>query len=355
LAETSFPYLEPDFKRRFRAQAESALKAAAFPRVLQHRGSFMHLDFAACRGLDPAQFKLLAAFAHHADAAGECRVLQSEIAAEMGISASTVCRWTAELVHRGCLTRTRIGGGSYRYRIAARFLAGFVPAVQSNSFAMKEFVPEVQINFSTVEKSNLFTMNKSNSHQKTASNPKGAGRSGELHPVKSGIAHAASADSGAPASAPAFVVPSSELRSSEGEQEALSADLIPIGWEAAAAAERGLAGLGPVNLRAEWRKLVAYSEGARITIWRWRGWALKARADGSRSSAEDFDPRAAFNLSSAEEKLPGDERQQRQARDWVLTGFWLRSGTWGPAPDMPGCSLPAALVRWCRRERAAAA
>jgi len=25
---------------------------------------------------------------------------------------------------------------------------------------------------------------------------------------------------------------------------------------------------------AEWRKLVAYSEGARITIWRWRGWAL---------------------------------------------------------------------------------
>jgi len=39
VARPSFPYLAPDFKRRFRAQAEVALGAAAFPRVLlQHRG-----------------------------------------------------------------------------------------------------------------------------------------------------------------------------------------------------------------------------------------------------------------------------------------------------------------------------
>jgi len=50
--------------------------------------------------------------------------------------------------------------------------------------------------------------------------------------------------------------------------------------------------------------------------------------------------------------MPGDERQQRQARDWVRRGFWLRDGSWGPAPDQPGCSLPAELVAWCLRERA---
>jgi len=52
--------------------------------------------------------------------------------------------------------------------------------------------------------------------------------------------------------------------------------------------------------------------------------------------------------------LPGDERQQRQA-GWVRRGFWLRDGSWGPAPDQPGCTLPAELVAWCRRERQAAA
>jgi hypothetical protein len=46
-----------------------------------------------------------------------------------------------------------------------------------------------------------------------------------------------------------------------------------------------------------------------------------------------------------------DERQQRQARDWVKRGFWLRDGSWGPAPDQPGCSLPPGLIAWCLRER----
>jgi len=55
------------------------------------------------------------------------------------------------------------------------------------------------------------------------------------------------------------------------------------------------------------------------------------------------------------EPLPGNERQQRQARDWVRRGFWLRDGSWGPAPDQPGCNLPPALIAWCLAERAALA
>jgi len=53
----------------------------------------------------------------------------------------------------------------------------------------------------------------------------------------------------------------------------------------------------------------------------------------------------------ADTSLPGDEREQRQARDWVRKGFWLRNGMWGPAPDQPGCNLPAGLVAWCLSER----
>ena len=120
-------------------------------------------------------------------------------------------------------------------------------------------------------------------------------------------------------------------------------DEIPIGWEEAAAAERRLAGLGPVNLRTEWRKLVAYSEGQRITIWRWRGWVLKARCDRTAADLPAIEERLPMGNS-----LPGDERQQRQARDWVRRGFWLRDGSWGPAPDQAGCTLPAGLVAWCR-------
>jgi len=321
----------------------------------------MFLDFAACRDLDPALFKLLAAFAHHAEGAGECRVLQAKLAAEMAISASTVCRWTADLVQRGCLTRARIGGGSYRYTIALWCLAELLPPATFNSFTMKEFVPAVQINCSTIEQSNFPTAGKSKSHPKTAGNPKGAEAAPpELHPVKSGIAHAASPDSGAPADAPALVVPSSGSKEPSERELSLSQDEIPNGWEEAAAAERRLAGLAPVNLPCEWRKLVAYSEGQKVSIWRWRGWVLKARGDhsaGAEKGAVGTFPAAEFCIQnrSAPNRIPGDERQQRQARDWVRSGFWLRSGTWGPAPDQPGCTLPPALVAWCLRERAALA
>ena len=137
------------------------------------------------------------------------------------------------------------------------------------------------------------------------------------------------------------------------EREQLSQqDEIPQGWEAAAAAERRLAGLGPVNLACEWRKLVAYSEGARITLWRWRGWALKARGE---RAADQFDIVKLKATTAVDQEsnahLIGDDRQQRQARDWVRSGFWLRGGMWGPAPDQPGCTLPAALIAWCLRER----
>jgi hypothetical protein len=146
------------------------------------------------------------------------------------------------------------------------------------------------------------------------------------------------------------VDPSSDQRSSEGEQLSQQ-DEIPDGWKEAAAAERRLAGLPDVDLRLEWRKLVNHTEGQRISIWRWRGWVLKARCDRPAS----IGPQAMSSTETVDNTLPGDERQQRQARDWVRSGFWLRSGAWGPAPDQAGCTLPAGLVAWCLRERSVAA
>jgi len=69
------------------------------------------------------------------------------------------------------------------------------------------------------------------------------------------------------------------------------------------------------------------------------------------SSTETVDDGSSNTTST----LPGDERQQRQARDWVRRAFWLRDGSWGPAPDQPGCNLPPALIAWCLAERAALA
>jgi hypothetical protein len=45
--------------------------------------------------------------------------------------------------------------------------------------------------------------------------------------------------------------------------------------------------------------------------------------------------------------MAGNEREQRQARDWAERGFWLRDGSWGPAPDQAGCNLPPSLIAWC--------
>jgi len=55
--------------------------------------------------------------------------------------------------------------------------------------------------------------------------------------------------------------------------------------------------------------------GARITIWRWRGWVLKARGDAALAKNDTHvsisGSVAAGDSSSG---IPGDERQQRQAR-----------------------------------------
>ena len=39
-----------------------------------------------------------------------------------------------------------------------------------------------------------------------------------------------------------------------------------------------------------------------------------------------------------DDSLPGDERQQRQARDWVRKGFWLRNGMWDRRRTRRGAS-----------------
>ena len=85
-------------------------------------------------------------------------------------------------------------------------------------------------------------------------------------------------------------------------------------------------------------------------------WAMRARLDRTNTpppvdSPKGLNPETLPNAAP----LPGDDREQRQARDWVRRGFWLRDGSWGPAPDQPGCTLPVGLVAWCRRERQARA
>ena len=51
--------------------------------------------------------------------------------------------------------------------------------------------------------------------------------------------------------------------------------------------------------------------------------------------------------------LPGDERQQRQARDWVRRGFWLRDGL-GSGAGSAWLHATGSLIAWCLRERAQA-
>jgi len=83
---------------------------------------------------------------------------------------------------------------------------------------------------------------------------------------------------------------------------------------------------------------------------------LKARGDRVPTPGQsEADSRGSLSSTLDKFELPGDERQQRQARDWVRRGFWLRDGSWGPAPDQPGCNLPPALIAWCLAERAALA
>ena len=266
------------------------------------------IPFEAFQALPPFEFKLMAAVLRYVNRQGECCPALYQLAADVGSSEATVSRAMARLAERGCFTRKRQGNGRYLYRVAEHFLARRI---------RKPGLPP--------SRQKLEIYNSADSH---------------VAAVQDGLSYAARQE----------VDPSSDQRSSEGEQAALSEGEIPIGWEEAAAAERRLAGLGPVNLRAEWRKLVAYSEGARITIWRWRGWALKAHADAAPGSENVNKINTAADTS-----LPGDERQQRQARDWVRRGFWLRDGSWGPAPDQAGCTLPAGLVAWCLRERKAQA
>ena len=264
------------------------------------------VPFEAFQALPPFEFKLMAAVLRYVNRQGECCPALYQLAADVGSSEATVSRGMSRLEQHGCFTRERQGNGRYLYRIGERFLARRIgkPKIDGN--------------------------------RATPSNRP------HLAPVQDSLSHGARQE----------VTPSSDLRSSEGEQQLSQQDEIPVDWEAAAAAERRLAGLGPVNLMAEWRKLVAYSEGARITIWRWRGWVLKARCDKPAETATIVAPTASTIVDG---RLPGDDRQQRQARDWVRRGFWLRDGSWGPAPDQPGCGLPPALIAWCLRERAALA
>jgi hypothetical protein len=187
------------------------------------------VNFEVFQALPPFEFKLMAAVLRYVNRQGECCPALHQLAADVVVSEATVSRAMARLEGRGCFTRERQGNGRYLYRIAERFLP------------------------------------RRSKKPKIDGSPAGPSNRPHLAAVQDGLSHGARQE----------VAPSGSKEPS-GEQAALSEGEIPSGWEEAAAAERCLAGLGPVNLRAEWRKLVAYSEGQRITIWRWRGWVLKA-------------------------------------------------------------------------------
>jgi len=270
---------------------------------------FVAIPLAVLRPLELRHRWLMQVFVSFAGPGGRCWPSLALLAEEAGEHLSWVRRNVQEALERGYITRKPRRGGGYTYTIAERFLPVRGKPV---------LVPTVNAGVPTVGTEEHL--------EEHLEEPSERAQNTSFHG-------------------------GSKLLS-------LSQDEIPIGWEEAAAAERRLAGLGPVNLRAEWRKLVAYSEGARITIWRWRGWVLKARGERN-PSADTRNCSGAGTLSDGAtpcgDALPGDERQQRQARDWVRRGFWLRDGSWGPAPDQPGCQLPAALVAWCLTQRAEAA
>jgi len=317
------------------------------------------VPFESFQSLPPFEFKLMAAVLRYVNRQGECCPSLHQLAADVLVSEATVSRAMTRLEQRGCFTRERQGNGRYLYRIAERFLARrrIERRLTAQELAASEEVeplgPAVHAGPGRGHKTgdDVTRLGRGNSAEYLVAKLK---RDAPEFAERLAADHLAAVQDGLSQRARQEVTPSSDQRSSEGEQAALSEGEIPSGWEEAAAAERRLAGLGAVNLPCEWRKLLAYSEGARITIWRWRGWALKARGERSSSHADELDPRPA-NLSNADDKLPGDDRQQRQARDWVRRGFWLRDGSWGPAPDQAGCTLPAELLAWCIRQRAAAA
>lgn len=118
------------------------------------------------------------------------------------------------------------------------------------------------------------------------------------------------------------------------------------GWREAAVAERRRADLPDVDLEAEWRKHVLWftDRDRPIRLGSWLLWALRTRLDHTNT------PAAPIEVGNPPIPHPGNEREQRQARDWVKRGFWLRDGSWGPAPDQPGCTLPPALITWCRQQ-----
>jgi hypothetical protein len=55
--------------------------------------------------------------------------------------------------------------------------------------------------------------------------------------------------------------------------------------------------------------------------------------------------------------LSGAERHPVEWRlrlaGWAATGWWLKSGIWGPPPDRPDCEAPPELLDYARRHRAA--
>lgn len=269
------------------------------------------VNFEAFQDLPPPEFKLMVALVRYANRVGGCCPSLTQLARDVMASVPTVSRYLDKLEDRGCFARERRPGGRYFYTLTERFrprwpepaMAGVKhpekPAEPAIA-AVKEGVSTVEGGISQCETQEVFL---------------------EKH--------------------------SREVRESAARPPALSEGDIPDGWEEAATAERRRTGLPDVDLGREWRKHVLWFEdqGRPIRLGSWLIWAVRTRLDHTNT------PIPAIAVSTQ----AGDAREQRQARDWVKRGFWLRDGSWGPAPNQPGCNLPAALVAWCLRERGALA
>jgi hypothetical protein len=137
-------------------------------------------------------------------------------------------------------------------------------------------------------------------------------------------------------------------------------DEIPPGWERAAAEERGRLGLVELNLIAAWRKLVAYDadKGRGFpTLGRWLLWAIREWLDHTNHPNPNREPDPESDSAEAESgtvALPqiGTDRERARADSYRRTGKWAPPGQaaeWGPAPGMPGCTLPAELAAWAQQ------
>ena len=245
LAETSFPYLEPDFKRRFRATGGVCPEGRRFPaRVLLSTGGSMFavtIDLDAYDNLPPRQLKAMLRALRFADEGGVVHASLTMLATP-----------GPQPLDRAPRARRAGGCGARRAPGAAR---GRVPVANR---------PEVSVPDRSAADCELTSPSRQLGRaapqlvpiaNRCADARIGRRRwHGQLRPMGRPSRRlkrpSHSAGRQTRARRPRLELSSGSKEPSERERALSQQDEIPDGWEEAAAAERRLAGLGPVNLPA---------------------------------------------------------------------------------------------------------